>query len=452
VRGVLFGACIAALGACDDAVAIEVVVPEGMDADEVALFIPLDPCKVETATGFVACDSLVGDNNIPLGSDARILALDTMLAHDPADGAGTYEFRLEPGERDFIPLLVAVSLVDDKPTGAVVFQGFLLSEGPARRRATLGPTADFKAPDPSNATGVPRGVHVWSSERSDGNASHCVEVQTDAEVIAIVDSKDPDCDGFTDRETTGEGVECLPLEWNGGFASDPNAAPTCSLPEEDTGRCFLGNDGCQDGVGRDTCASKHICVAGEVCADCASDLTSCFEVLRGDPMINTAHVDCFIKANDDGQGNLLGCNAGEVTSLVPVDLGPLFATVNCNNISFAPLGDGLALDTNTYIDGKVELAGPNSLRFDLAVNRVDTDTCKFGFQWQAPQPLITPTAPSIVESTMLIDVIPLNGGSATQMLLPVRFEFQSCEGAMLPGFCKLDGSPASLQSVALCAP
>jgi hypothetical protein len=442
VRGAYLGLCIAALAACDDAVAIEVVVPPDMAADEVDLFIPLDPCKIAVAEDmFVECDFLLGDNGIKLDAADEIFALDTMLSQE-ANGPGSYEFRLEPGSRDFIPLLIAVSKENGAPTGAVVFAGFNLDDGPQRRRAELGRATDFTAFE--QFTGPPGQVHVWSATRADDSISNCVEVNTQPR-IAIVDRKDPDCDGFVDRTTDGTGVECDPLEWNSTRSLESGF--TCAQQLDPNQTCHLGGSTCTDGQQRSECDPTAICVAAEICACEPGDMQTCFDTFRNTNPLSSAHVACVIAGTTaDGSNEPFSPCLPAEKGVVDVDLGDLFVAGNCQGqIRFAPPSASNSIEFFNY-ESSLRIAVPNATSaLDLQLgNRVLP--CSFPMLWDAIDvPLSVGTH---FTSTMAIEVTDSPSGHV--ILLPVDITIDSC-AATARGLCKFTGNNiSSVTSVTNC--
>jgi hypothetical protein len=210
-----------------------------------------------------------------------------------ADGPGSYEFRLEGGPRDDIPLMVAVATSGGVETGVAILHEWKLSDGPLRLQVKLDEA------EPFDEMGSKRGVRVWHA----GTASCVAAERAPGDVVFVVSPEDPTATALP-TSSPAPNTECNPLVWNSIELADPFAA-SCVM-ENARSECLVGVSGCVDGPGQQACALTNLCLSEPLCTACNGNgmLPSCLDETRTDQLaIGTlAHVDCRVTGAEDGAG------------------------------------------------------------------------------------------------------------------------------------------------------
>jgi hypothetical protein len=441
VRGLLAAAWVVA--ACDGGLVVEVIVPEGMAADQVELFVADRDCKVEVDGEFQTCRELTPDTGFRIASDEIYFSDQDGIPPQPADGPGTYVFRLERGKQDTIPLMIAVASTTEGPSGSAILQEWSFSEGPLRLQVNLDEAQNFFGGNDPDV----RGVHVWRS----GPAA-CVAVERPSnDVVFLVSSSDPDCDGYLDRDAPAPNTECNPLAWESRVPVPPFGI-SCLRETEDI-ECLLGGAACIDGAGVQACAPTDQCVPIENCDGCtnAMDVSECLSQLRTTaPM---AAIACDVTGLETA-GGLLTCEPGTMEAEVPanLDIELFVGGGRCSEIAFAPPDDPSTYDLSRY-QSELEIQTNDVNNLDPAgiitfSVQDQTDRCKFSLRWQAPGPSTVVLQRPYV-STIALHV--KDGLRPRIIMLQLQITFGDCAGSPLPGSCIVDGGLASVQSVQRCA-
>jgi hypothetical protein len=262
-----------ALAACDDSVAIEIRVPEGIDAVEVELFLGIDRCKIdgEVCPGIGVKDRGGGR------------ALGTVYNRDgnrvfraPVSG-GVAEFRIAPEDLK-IPVIIAIGQPADPASeqvlGAAQLLDVDLSGGAKRYIETLEPV---DSDDTSKADAA-----LWRRADQVGCAGfrgRNAEVPT-----FVVAQGDPDCDDIEPD------LECDPLVWKARVPAPGKSCVTHGRVNN-ADVCTFGSPACIDGEGVTGCNPGLACVPERLC-NCETDVDPAACMLATVQIPSLTHVVC----------------------------------------------------------------------------------------------------------------------------------------------------------------
>lgn len=264
---------LAAFAGCDDSVAIEIRVPDGIAAEEVELFLGVDRCKID------------GDLCAGIGPKGRAFGRELGTVYD-RDGNQAFRAPVVNGVAELkiaaenlkIATIIAIGQPADPASeevlGAAQLFDIDLSAGAARYIETLQPVG-------GNDVGKPEAI-LWRRSDKVGCAGFR---GVNAEVPTfIVAQGDPDCDEVE------EALECDPLVYKAKVPAPGTACVTHGTAGGDQ-VCMLGSPVCLDGQGPSGCTAVNACIPERLC-DCEGDPdpAACF---RASVMLGElTHIEC----------------------------------------------------------------------------------------------------------------------------------------------------------------
>jgi hypothetical protein len=380
-----------ALAACDDSVAIEIRVPDDIDAVEVELFLGIDRCKLdgEVCPGIGAKDR----NGRTAGT---VYDRDGARAFRAPVTNGVAEFRIAPEDLK-IPVIIAIGQPADPGSETVLGAAQLLdvdlSSGARRYVETLEHVA---ADDTAKVDAM-----LWRRADQVG----CVGFRgRDTEVPTFVVAQgDPDCDDIEPD------LECDPLVWKARVAAPGTTCVTHGRANNQD-VCTFGVPACVDGEGATGCNAGPACIPERMCScETAADPAAC--LLETVQIPSLTHLQCVFPMHQDVQpdGDWEAC-AG-VRLLAPLD-GTLFQRacgqpdllVEAMSSTFSPTYDITIDATHTVTIEVAPLPDPTKCKIEL----VATGAAPPGVQLPRPRTFMR---------------LPV-AGTFRAMLLPIDFELQ----------------------------
>jgi len=411
---------------CDDSIAIEIRVPDGIAAEEVELFLGVDRCQATAGP----CEGI--------GAKDRPLALGTVYDRDSnrvfrapvSDGVA--EFKIAADDLK-IPVIIAIGQPADPASeevlGAAQLLDVDLSAGATRYIETLEPV---DREDVAKADAV-----LWRRADTIGCAGFRAR---NAEVPTFVVAQgDPDCDDFVDPN-----VECDELVWHGRVAMPGKTCVTHGRVDNEDA-CTFGTPACVDGVGPTECAAGPTCIPERLC-DCESapDPVMCVaNAVANTPLLT--HVRCeipFQQAAPDA--DWVACP--NVKLVANLD-GPLLQRtclqpeLLIDNMNTYDTDLDIVLDGTHAVSVHVnELAMPGKCNFDLVASGNSVDAPP------VPQPSLRTIVRMTVPATGRILLVPID------LAFDLVGEQNACPAAGGMVQCTFDtGPPGTVETIDACA-
>ena len=438
MRALLF---LVVVAACNDEIAIEVVIPPDSLSTRVELFLAFGPpCEGDFDQDGVVepCPGVGPPTDMPFAGrlvlPGEVFHVDSTRPFIATVEDGAAWFTVDSADVE-LPVVIAVGTGPSGPDSVAIARQLSIVERPQHIRINLVP-AGASLTDP-----IPVGdnVVIWPdrSPDRDQDIDTCVGAEFAGARVFIVPESNPDCDNVQPVD------ECNKLVFDAEEVAKPVALgdSKCSFEEDLTGPgtqvCLLGGQVCNEveggGIG---CANTSVvCAPNHLCASCPRlEEESCVEdafALDADPAPLVSHVRCNVEVEvDQAAGRSRPCRSQSTTATI----GGLCTAVRLSLLQFPFNAFATQLNVDTG----------NGLEVQLAAATAE-NPCGFILKHGGELPLVASELPDLGLWTEFQT-------ATTTVMLPLVIHWipVSIAGCAITGASTCDFVPAPNDNVKLC--